>query len=386
VRNTVKSATSGESDIERLYDHIRSAQVEVITPDPEESSQIELELSAIDTIVKLDGQKADDAPIFTGMWDGMFLRDWARRNSGRSIPSRWLLRRVISPAADPRDCDFSDTQLGAEIQLAEWRALFKIRAAALRYWRRKCTRAFIEHYWSTLPLDMRPYAGVDVTLMRDWNSGLEEGRPKPWEHWTRNFMGMKDSPYRSLQMMLVAKVLAYGDRSDPHNPLQWEKVLLNLPGSEHYDPRLPWVMKVRSDGKIACEIYIYVDDARVTGWCKFECWRSVRKFSCVLTRLGIQDATRKRTEPSRTPGPWAGTVTATNFVPEAKDAQSSGSESESAWEVISTVTQVKWDKTKALVEELASMMDKDHRSLDRNRLEQIRGFYVARTYPFLTRI
>ncbi len=62
--------------------------------------------------------------------------------------------------------------------------------------------------------------------------------------------------------------------------------------------------------------------------------------------------------------------------PEAKDAQSSGSESESAWEVISTVTQVKWDKTKALVEELASMMDKDHRSLDRNRLEQIRGFLV----------
>ena len=65
--------------------------------------------------------------------------------------------------------------------------------------------------------------------------------------------------------MLVAKVLAYGDRSDPHNPLQWEKVLLNLPGSEHYDPRLPWVMKVRSDGKIACEIYIYVDDERVRG-------------------------------------------------------------------------------------------------------------------------
>lgn len=49
VRNTVKSATSGESDIERLYDHIRSAQVEVITPDPEESSEIELELSAIES-------------------------------------------------------------------------------------------------------------------------------------------------------------------------------------------------------------------------------------------------------------------------------------------------------------------------------------------------
>eukprot|EP00956_Cyclotella_meneghiniana_P024771 scaffold50352_cov40-Cyclotella_meneghiniana.AAC.1 len=92
--------------------------------------------------------------------------------------------------------------------------------------------------------------------MPDW----ESGRNHCWERWTRNWMGLRDSPGRSGQMMILAKELAYGRRKDVSNPFQWDKVVLNLPGSEHYDPRLPWVFKLRKDGSIASEAFIYVDD------------------------------------------------------------------------------------------------------------------------------
>eukprot|EP00984_Skeletonema_dohrnii_P022484 scaffold11603_cov72-Skeletonema_dohrnii-CCMP3373.AAC.1 len=223
-----------------------------------------------------------------------------------------------------------------------------------------------------LGLNLRKYAGVDITHMRNTNPETQEewerGRVRRFERWTRNFMGMKDSPYRSIQLMLVTKWMAYGDRLDKDNPYQWERVELNLPGSEDYDPTLPWVMKVRSDGHLACEIYIYVDDCRVTGWCKLECWRAVRKLSTILNYLGLQDAFRKRTEPVIDPGPWAGSVTSTALM------------------VLVTVTIEKWRKTRALVEELDLMIRQNSRKIPRNRLEQIRGFlnYVTRTYRWLS--
>jgi hypothetical protein len=33
-----------------------------------------------------------------------------------------------------------------------------------------------------------------------------------------------------------------------------------------YDPALPWVSKIRlTDGTIAADLFVYVDDARITG-------------------------------------------------------------------------------------------------------------------------
>ena len=63
-------------------------------------------------------------------------------------------------------------------------------------------------------------------------------------------MGLIDSPYRSLQLLIHVKFIAYGDKNDPLNPLQWRHVNLNLPVDESYTPKLPWVIKVRSDGHI----------------------------------------------------------------------------------------------------------------------------------------
>ncbi|KAL7530331.1 hypothetical protein ACHAXR_005038 [Thalassiosira sp. AJA248-18] len=178
-------------------------------------------------------------------------------------------------------------------------------------------------------------------------------------------MGLTDSPYRSLQLMIKAKFIAYANREKRCNPFHWEKVILNLPGAKGYNPRLPWVMKVRWDGNLACEVYVYVDDGRITGWSKIGCWRASRQFCAILTWLGIQDASRKRTGPSLDPGPWAGTVVHT------KD------------NVIATVTKLKWQKTQALLKEISDMLLDD--MIHHKRLEQIRGFliYVARTYKWV---
>lgn len=217
-----------------------------------------------------------------------------------------------------------------------------------------------------LGLKLRPYAGVDITHLRS-SEEWEKHRKSSWERWVRNFMGMKDSPYRSIQLMLMIKWLAYGERSKEDNPFKWERVELNLPGSENYDPTLPWVMKVRRDGHLACEIYIYVDDCRITGWSKLECWRAARRLSQIINHLGLQDAFRKRTEPVTNPGPWAGGVTCTEN------------------RVVITVTIEKWKKTRILVEELDELITRDSRQLPRKRLEEIRGFlnYVSGTFRWM---
>eukprot|EP00985_Skeletonema_marinoi_P005574 scaffold2427_cov153-Skeletonema_marinoi.AAC.3 len=167
--------------------------------------------------------------------------------------------------------------------------------------------------------------------------------------------------------MIKAKYCAYGDRHDHTNPFQWDAVLLNLPGDEGYDPSLPWVMKVRKDGHLACEVYIYVDDGRFTGWSKMECLKAVQRFSWILTFLGIQDAFRKRAEPLTRPGPWAGTVTITKGG------------------VFATVSALKWAKTQSVVLEMVQMLEENKQAMPRKRLEQIRGFliYVGHTYRWM---
>ena len=233
--------------------------------------------------------------------------------------------------------------------------------------------------------DMRPYAGVDVRLIKTEDRGKQEtweaNRTRSFERWSRNFMGMRDSPYRSMQMMLMAKYLAYGNRNDTTNPFRWERVVLNLPGSKGYDPSLPWVMKVRSDGHLACEIFVYVDDGRITGWCKLECWRAAQRFSSILTSLGIQDAYRKRTPPSRgqeAAYPWVGGVSLTCW----KDKEDPNKVIQG---VAISVTMVKWKKMQDLVEELSEMIGAAPDGMNRRRLEEIRGFlvYAARTYRWM---
>ena len=218
--------------------------------------------------------------------------------------------------------------------------------------------------------DLREFSGVDVSGVRSTDPADTEWERQRgtgvWERWERNWMGLRDSPYRSLQWQVRLKYEAYGDRRNRDNPFHWEKVLFNLPGSKGYRSDLPWVMKVRFDGNLAGEIFVYVDDGRVVGHDPALVWRAARAYAAACSRRGVQDAARKRTSPTMTPGPWAGTITHTD-----------------GGTLMGMVSQEKWTKTQGLIKELADMIPRG--PLPLQRLLEIRGFlmYVVRTYTWL---
>jgi hypothetical protein len=142
--------------------------------------------------------------------------------------------------------------------------------------------------------------------------------------------------------------------------MYFARVRMNLPGSLGYDPRQPWVSKVRkTDGRIAADVVTFLDDARPSGPSKRESWQAAIKRASTLSNLGLQDAPQKRRDSSQTPGAWAGSVVQTN----------DGG-------VYVLLPQAKWDKLKVLVKELQEMMVTNAKRLNWKRLEQIRGFLI----------
>ena len=116
-------------------------------------------------------------------------------------------------------------------------------------------------------------------------------------------MGLRNSPYRLIQLLIRLTIEVYGDMWDCSNPFHWEKVIYNLPGTNGYRLGLPWVMKVRFDDHLACKVYVYVDDGQVTGHCRELCWEIGRKFAPVSSKGGVQDPARKKTFPADGSGP-----------------------------------------------------------------------------------
>jgi hypothetical protein len=149
---------------------------------------------------------------------------------------------------------------------------------------------------------LRELTGVD--LMHYFG---KEGQAL-WEAWQRAAMGVKSLPFQAVSALTVADKIIKGNRSDPKNEFRWEKVRLKLPGSCDYDPSSPWVSKVRADGKIASDLFTFVDDLRPTGPGRIDCWKAARRAASVLNWLGIQDAPRKRRDSSQSPGAWYGSV------------------------------------------------------------------------------
>jgi hypothetical protein len=107
-------------------------------------------------------------------------------------------------------------------------------------------------------------------------------------------MGLKDSPYHSLQWQVRLKLEVYGDRKALGNPYHWDRVEFNLPGSKRYRSDLPWVMKIRAGSHLAAENFVYAE------WLT---WAAARAYAAGCSRRGVQDASRKRTSPSDTTGP-----------------------------------------------------------------------------------
>jgi hypothetical protein len=183
-------------------------------------------------------------------------------------------------------------------------------------------------------------------------------------------MGATFSPYQTGQGTGHAKEMILGDPKDTENMYHWAMARLNLPGLELYDPRKAWVAKVRPDGRVAADVFVYMNDFCPTGPDKEACWQANSKAGRTCNHLGIKYAPRKRRGSSRTPGPWAVSMIYTD------DPEEGG-------RVL--ISQKKWYKAKRLLQSLRTKLDEslwvDHKELEKTGVFII---YVLRTYPPMT--
>jgi hypothetical protein len=217
------------------------------------------------------------------------------------------------------------------------------------------------------PLDVkvRPYCGIDLRPYLD--PGNKRGKTW-WEAWQRCVMCLVASPYVCTKEVALADKVARGDPKDPQNPFQWTNAVQNLPGSAAYNPKLPWVYRIRADGRMASDVSTYVDDMRSVGHSRDSCWAVGHTLACWYSWLGIQVTSRKMRLPSQMPGAWAGAVV--NTGPQGVGVK---------------CAQDKWDKAKALLSDIIPELDSSSH-LQYKPLEQKRGFFIhlQRTYPCIT--
>jgi hypothetical protein len=186
---------------------------------------------------------------------------------------------------------------------------------------------------------LQSYSGVDVTPYKDDLNISTNG--VCWLRWLRTWMGSRPSPYNAILFYYLAEEFIRGNPSDRSNPFMWDKVILNLPGSPNFDPTCPKVIKWDSKNNwIACDLVVFVDDLRGSGPTVDLTLALSRTVASRIQYLGIQEASRKRRSPTRSPGAWAGGVLRT-----------------SASNVHITVSQDKWDKANRLINSLWSEID-----------------------------
>jgi len=209
-------------------------------------------------------------------------------------------------------------------------------------------------------------AGIDITPFFLEELNHRRDVRMIWERWVRCAMGLKCSPYNTIQGALFMDEIIRGNPKDPANPFRWSTVRLNLPGSPDYQPHLAWVSVIREDGRVACDFISYVDDTRTCGNSRSEARGVSRAVASKMNWLGIQEAARKRRDPCQDPGPWAGSVVhvSVNGV------------------ITVSVTQDRWNKVREIIAWIEAEISKGD-EIDFKMLERFRGFlvYVSRTYP-----
>ena len=225
------------------------------------------------------------------------------------------------------------------------------------------------------PLDPKlvNYSGMDVTHFK-----TEIENEIPWLKFdasnsrsivvnTRNWMGFRPSPEWSCRFYYLSEEFIRGNEKSLENPLRWDRIILNLPGNENFNPSLPYVMKWNDIvNRQAGNVIAYVDDLRIIGWSINHAWRIAHRVASRLQYLGIQDAPRKRRIDN---GPWAGSV----FLSSSDKIQK-------------TVTLEKWMKAKTFIDDLVEKTNKDpDYEFNFKYLEKIRGFlcHLAMTYDLL---
>lgn len=91
--------------------------------------------------------------------------------------------------------------------------------------------------------NIRPFAGVDLTMLKEYLKDAPEVAGQLEMRWNRQFMGMKPSPYNSVCSYYFAEEFACGNPCLESNPMRYDQVILDCPGSQNYNPSLPRVMK-----------------------------------------------------------------------------------------------------------------------------------------------
>ena len=123
--------------------------------------------------------------------------------------------------------------------------------------------------------------------------------------------------------------------------------------------------RIRIEGIIASDLFIYIDDLRITGPTETECWEGAHQVYCQLTWLGLQDAPWKKNYATQTPHAWAGSIVHSDNG-----------------EVTVLVSEEKWGKTKRwIVDWVLDNIDKEV-GINHKELTHCCGFliYVSRTY------
>ncbi|KAL7569426.1 hypothetical protein ACA910_009612 [Epithemia clementina (nom. ined.)] len=190
------------------------------------------------------------------------------------------------------------------------------------------------------------------------------------EVWSQCPMGQSPSPYVTVQQTRRLKRIMLGERLDSNNVFNWSHVRLNLPRTQGYQPRTPWISKRRSNGQIAADAQDYVDNVRGCAPLEEDTWQVGTRIAKVAAFHGVQDAARKCRQQMQRPGAWAGVVCGTRPS-----------------RLYVSVTQEKWDKTKQeiqhLMEEVQHAQGKGLGHMLHKVLEQVAGFlyHVARAVP-----
>jgi hypothetical protein len=220
-----------------------------------------------------------------------------------------------------------------------------------------------------------PYTGVDLLSL--YEAGEKDGLR--WAMWDRNLMGFAVSPYNSIKMSLIVGKICRGDWHEEGvgidgkelNPFQWGRIRLNLPGTRDYNPCLSWISKMCADGRVACDVFEFVNNERVTGPVEKLTWQVSHVLASKQSLLGVQDTGRKARPCSQKPGAWAGAIV--HVIPDLGVCVLTSAE--------------KWSKVKAILKKWSTVLS-GHKEGGQLRLAckellSDRGFlvYVMRTYP-----
>lgn len=152
----------------------------------------------------------------------------------------------------------------------------------------------------------RPDLGVRMIDTR--NNGSKE------KHWFMRFsvlhFGGRVSPY--IAGMGQQRILEWVKRPphDTASPYQFDRVILNLPTADGWDPSLQRVLRIRKDGELASAEVNYVDDLHPVsrGIDDTEAVRTAKFTKSQLNSVGNQADDKKYRRPTCRPGAWKGEI------------------------------------------------------------------------------